>query len=659
MPIFTYQSGVWNSLKGLFFNSASTTYSNAISGWVYDGASWRISYPSFPINTVLPVLTGVVAFNNTITVNTGTWNSEAVVAVNPSTNFAYQWLRDGVDIPSATTNSYFCVAADVGKQLSCRVTAINGRGGTPVVTASQLVVPRITVAPKYTDTTIIPASVSSFTSNQGTNPYDWTLSWVNGLNTTSLALTQSGTGGSIVYTSPNTSATGNSNGTAPAVVTVTSTNNSCKANIDTFAAIGATGYRIKLDSGAEIPLGSTITSYEFTGVSVGSHTVTVVPYFNITPGVGNSVTFTSVAKTNSAQRSITVKELGKIDKVTLTDSTIIPAAPTTSFLEQAGQSWELAWTAVPNATSYSASATTGTTTAIQFFAGNVIKVFGTASGGAVTASATATNSNKQITASWTQVVGATTYYARLDSGVETDIGITSSVTYPISDTNNHTVTVTPYSGTYRGQSTQSAAGSAENKTGSAGSGSGTWAVADSISPSGTISTTIGTEVSWTTSGQEQRSYSLSSSPTTTLNGATGAFAKSRTFTAVFGTSYTFNVFVYKLSSQNGPFTTATTTFNVVRPLPSVPGTPTLTYLRSGSTVWFYSATWAASTGGSPITYQILGTGAFSGSQLTRTGVTSGGEFSLPQTDSLWSVQVRASNDGGVTYSELSGSSGQA
>jgi hypothetical protein len=141
-----------------------------------------------------------------------------------------------------------------------------------------------------------------------------------------------------------------------------------------------------------------------------------------------------------------------------------------------------------------------------------------------------------------------------------------------------------------------------------------------------------------------------------LNGSTGAFDQSRSFTVVNGTSYTFTVFVYKELLRNGPFTSASTTFTGVRPVPSVPGTPTLVYNRFTATVWWYTATWTASTGGSPITYQILGTGGDTGQQLTRTGVTSGVEFSLPQTESTWSVQVRASNDGGSTWSDYSGSS---
>ena len=265
MALFTYQSGVWNSLKGLFFNSASTTYSNAKSGWLYDGTNWKIAYPEFPVNTVLPTLTGTVAYSNTITVNTGTWDTTAAFAVNATVPYTYQWLRDGVAIPdspvgTSTTNTYVCVAADVGKQLSCRVTANNGRGGTPVTTASQLVVPKITLAPKYTDTTPTPAQAGSLVGAQGTNAYDWSITFTKGLNTDAFEVTQSGVGGSITYTSPALNAQGNSNGTSPVTVTVTSVNNSCKVTIDTFSAIGADGYRIKLDSGAEIPLGSTTTT---------------------------------------------------------------------------------------------------------------------------------------------------------------------------------------------------------------------------------------------------------------------------------------------------------------------------------------------------------------------------------------------------------------
>ena len=325
MPLFTYQSGIWNSLKGLFFNSASTTYSNAKSGWVYDGASWKIAYPSFPINTVLPVLTGTVAYLNTITVNTGTWDTTAVVAVNPTTNYSYQWLRDGVAIPdlpvgTSTTNSYVCVSSDVGKQLSCRVTASNGRGGTPVVTASQLVVPRITVTPKYTDTTPTPAQAGSLLGLQGTNPYDWSITFTKGLNTDAFELAQSGAGGSITYTSPALSAQGNSNGTSPVTVTVVSVNNSCKVTIDTFATPGADAYRIKLDKGAEIPLAEMQQHMDLLEFSVGSHTVTVVPYVIGVAGIVVLFDLQQSEKLIQLTTSITIKLLAAMGTITLTNN---------------------------------------------------------------------------------------------------------------------------------------------------------------------------------------------------------------------------------------------------------------------------------------------------------------------------------------------------
>jgi hypothetical protein len=395
---------------------------------------------------------------------------------------------------------------------------------------------------------------------------------------------------------------------------------------------------------------------DFTGVSVGSHTVTVVPYFGSSPGVGNSVTFTTVAKTNSAQKSIVVKELGKITDIAITDSTITPSSFTTSLLEQSGQSYEITWAQpLANVDGYQSSATSGNGASIQSFAApTYLKAFGTAAGGAVTVTITAINSSKKVKATWTKVVGATTYYARLDSGVETDIGDVSSIEYSVSDTNNHSITVTPYAGTFRGTSAQTLSVAAANKSRDSSS-SGTWAVADSMSPSGDVAPGA-TTVSWTTSGAAQQSYSLSSSPSTTLNGATGAFVKQRSFTAVNGTTYTFSVFVYKQLNQAGPYTTTSTTFTAKTPPPTVPGTPTLVYNRFTATVWWYTATWTASTGGSPITYQILATGGNTGQQLTRTGVTSGVEFSLPQTETTWSVQVRASNDGGSTWSDYSGSS---
>ena len=56
----------------------------------------------------------------TLTATSGTWT--------PSDGtYAYQWLAGGSPIVGATTSSYTVVAGDVGKTLSVRVTASQGR----------------------------------------------------------------------------------------------------------------------------------------------------------------------------------------------------------------------------------------------------------------------------------------------------------------------------------------------------------------------------------------------------------------------------------------------------------------------------------------------------------------------------------------------------
>ena len=95
-------------------------------------------------------------------------------------------------------------------------------------------------------------------------------------------------------------------------------------------------------------------------------------------------------------------------------------------------------------------------------------------------------------------------------------------------------------------------------------------------------------------------------------------------------------------------------------VPSTPGTPTLVYKRSTATVWWYTASWAASSGAGSIIYQLDCIGS-SGGTATRgtystnsTGGSSLGDFSLPQSGgTTWQVRARASNDGGVTWSGYS------
>ena len=87
-----------------------------------------------PASTAAPQLAGAAVLGQTITCSQGSWSGD------PPLSFAVQWLRAGVAIAAGPT--YRVAAADIGRQLSCRVIASNiygqatatSRPVTPVTT---------------------------------------------------------------------------------------------------------------------------------------------------------------------------------------------------------------------------------------------------------------------------------------------------------------------------------------------------------------------------------------------------------------------------------------------------------------------------------------------------------------------------------------------
>ncbi len=72
--------------------------------------------PSPITNVALPTITGNPKVGRTLTATGGTWSVE-------TPTLAFQWLRNGVDIPGATAASYRLVTADAGATITVRVTA--------------------------------------------------------------------------------------------------------------------------------------------------------------------------------------------------------------------------------------------------------------------------------------------------------------------------------------------------------------------------------------------------------------------------------------------------------------------------------------------------------------------------------------------------------
>lgn len=74
-----------------------------------------------PISQLPPDISGTTEVGGTLTCSTGTW-------ANSPTHFAFQWWREGDEIPGATTNTYIVQPTDLEKSLSCEVTAENSYG---------------------------------------------------------------------------------------------------------------------------------------------------------------------------------------------------------------------------------------------------------------------------------------------------------------------------------------------------------------------------------------------------------------------------------------------------------------------------------------------------------------------------------------------------
>jgi len=81
-----------------------------------------------PGNTTAPAISGTAQVGQTLTVSNGTWTGTGL-------SYARQWLRGGTNIAGATNATYVLQAADEGTLISCRVTATNTGGSTPVMTA--------------------------------------------------------------------------------------------------------------------------------------------------------------------------------------------------------------------------------------------------------------------------------------------------------------------------------------------------------------------------------------------------------------------------------------------------------------------------------------------------------------------------------------------
>ena len=128
------------------------------------GRSNVIIVTSLPFNILIspPAISGKTRFGSTLTTtNNGTWTGF------PAPTFTYEWLREGASIPNQTKNTYVTQLADIGKQITCRVTGTNSAGSgvgiSDVIIVASL--PVNNAAPEISGNTLVG---STLTTTNGT-----------------------------------------------------------------------------------------------------------------------------------------------------------------------------------------------------------------------------------------------------------------------------------------------------------------------------------------------------------------------------------------------------------------------------------------------------------------------------------------------------------
>ena len=82
-----------------------------------------------PVNVDVPV---VAQYTGTVSCTMGNWE-------NTPTEYHYQWTLDGVELPDDTPD-YYPQPGDVGKTISCVVTAVNAIGSTDAPPSNEIVI---------------------------------------------------------------------------------------------------------------------------------------------------------------------------------------------------------------------------------------------------------------------------------------------------------------------------------------------------------------------------------------------------------------------------------------------------------------------------------------------------------------------------------------
>jgi surface protein len=290
-----------------------------------------------PVNVTPPTITGNTTLGSLLTLAfVGQW-------LNYPSSFAYQWQRDGVNIPSATNTTYTLVQADSAGFITCVVTATNITGSAS--TASNQIkadfysaIPINSAAPVISGSTALSSVLTSTTgtwsntpssfayqwkrgaTNIGTNASTYTLVAADSAAAITCVVTASNASGSSspatsntitvqTYSAPNNTAAPVISGTTTLGSTLTSTTGTFNGNptptygyqwrrnaVNITSETASTYVLVSADSAAAITCAVTATN-ALGNSSVTSNTITADTY---------ATAFTSTWRTTTASETVTL-----------------------------------------------------------------------------------------------------------------------------------------------------------------------------------------------------------------------------------------------------------------------------------------------------------------------------------------------------------------